>query len=91
MNLLSRKLVGNLLIKIGEKIKNGECGLDDDEIKELSTMILHRKLNLEQVCNEYGFSRATLYRKIQSGEFPKPHKDAGGKEYFWQDEIEDCL
>lgn len=89
MNLLSRKLVGNLLINIGEKIKNGDCGLDDEEIKELSTMILHRKLNIEQVCNEYGFSRATLYRKIQSGEFPKPHKDPGGKEYFWQDEIEE--
>lgn len=88
MNVLSRKLIGRLVKEAGEKIISGECGLDDEEIIELSKMILHRKLNIEQVCNEYGFSRATLNRKINSGEFPEPHKDPGGKEYFWQDEIE---
>lgn len=88
MNVLSRKLVGKLLIDAGNRIINGTCGLDDDEILALSSTLLHRKLNIEQTCQTYGFSRATLFRKIERGEFPKPHKDSGGKEYFWQDEIE---
>lgn len=91
MNILSQKLLGKLVIEAGERIRDGKCGLDDEEILELSKTILHRKLNIEQTCQEYGFSRATLYRKIESGEFPEPHKDPGGKEYFWQDEIETKL
>lgn len=88
MNILSRKLIGKLLIEVGNKIIDGSCGLDDEEILSISSTILHRKLNIEQTCQVYGFSRATLFRKIANKEFPKPHKDSGGKEYFWQDEIE---
>lgn len=88
MNILSRKLIGKLIIESGEKIRDGKCGLDDEELLEIGKLVLHRKLNIEQTCSEYGMSRATLSRKVSSGEFPKPHKDPGGKEYFWQDEIE---
>ena len=73
---------------LGNKILQDKCELDDLECGELFLALGHRKMDIEQVCHHYDISRATLDRKIKSGEFPEPHKEAGGKKYFWFDEIE---
>lgn len=93
MNLIgiTANFLAGKLEEAAKDLKSGKCSLDDEEITGITKAILHRKLNIEQVCNEYGFSRATLNRKIKDGLIPKPHKDPGGKEYFWQDEIETKL
>ena len=83
----THKQVAKILRNAADKIENGTCGMDDDELQKLAQVIMHRKITLEQVCNIKGYSRATLSRKIQSGELPEPHKDAGGKKYYYEDEI----
>ena len=86
MNLVQTIFV-NLLRKTADKIESGECGLKDNEMIEISKFIAHQEITEEQVCQLKNISRATLSRKIASGVFPKPHKEAGDKKYFWKDEI----
>ena len=49
--------------------------------------IVREKLNAEQVCNHYNISRATLTRWMSGDKIPKPHKDPGGKIYWFADEL----
>jgi predicted DNA-binding transcriptional regulator AlpA len=53
--------------------------------------MLHIKLNAEQTCRFLNCSRATLSRMINDGRVPRPYKEAGGKEYWYQDELEDYI
>lgn len=86
--MISKSIIGKLLIDIGTRILHDECELDEDECNEVFLALGHKKMDIEQVCHHYGISRATLDRKIKNGEFPAPHKELGGKKYFWYDEIE---
>lgn len=70
---------------------SGEYSLDRDELNFLFELVAQKKLTIEQVCNKYNFSRATLYRRIKDNKFPKPHKEHGGKKYFLLSEIEKYL
>lgn len=84
----SPKLVAKMIRQLADRIENGSCGLDDQELMEVAMMIAHRKVNIEQVCNNYGISRPTFYRWVECGKLPQPKKDSGGKEYLWLDEVE---
>lgn len=75
------------LRELADKLDQGQCGLDADEMEALTQMICHVKVTLEEVCHRKGFSRATLDRRIQCGQFPEPHKDPGGKKYYYWDEV----
>ncbi|MDC9623740.1 helix-turn-helix domain-containing protein [Xenorhabdus sp. XENO-7] len=44
---------------------------------------MDKLLNREQVCDVLSLSRATLYRKIESGLIPKPLKD--GRSSKWKE------
>ncbi|MBL0691885.1 MAG: AlpA family phage regulatory protein [SAR324 cluster bacterium] len=44
---------------------------------------VRRLLNIKQVCSCLGLSRATVYRLIQAGKFPKPLHPAGTSSSRW--------
>ena len=73
------------------KIENDTCSLDEDEILNLANILTHVKLNIEQTCKHINCSRATLNRMIFNGRVPKPYKESGGKEYWYQDELDDYI
>lgn len=43
------------------------------------------------MCKYIHVSRATLIRMAWDGRIPKPKKDAGGKEYWYQDEVDEHI
>lgn len=43
------------------------------------------------MCKYIHVSRATLIRMAWDGIIPKPKKDAGGKEYWYQDEVDEHI
>lgn len=86
---MNDETLGNLLIKVGKDIKTGKCGLDDDEARTFVKMFLHRKLYITDICREYGMTPKTLENRVRDGLMPKFRKEAGGKKYMYQDEIEE--
>lgn len=79
------KVVARLLKLAAESIEANRLSLDDEEISEMIAMFSHRKINIEQTCQRYGISRATLNRWQECGKLPPFMKDSGGKAYLWQD------
>ena len=86
-----KKMILKILKDIYNKIENDTCGLDEDEILNLANTLTHVKLNIEQTCKHLNCSRATLNRMIFDGRVPKPYKEAGGKEYWYQDELDNYI
>lgn len=86
---MDKQILLSILRDTCARIERNECGLDDEEITEIARILCHHKLTEEQVCNRKHISRATLSRRILSGEYPPPHKEPGGKKYYYWDEIKD--
>lgn len=86
-----KKMILKILKDIYNKIENDTCGLDEDEILNLANTLTHVKLNIEQTCKHLNCSRATLNRMIFDGRVPKPYKESGGKEYWYQDELDNYI
>ncbi len=80
-------VLGNMIVKIGQQIASGECGLDEDEINELVEIIGTHKITLEESADFLHCDRTTLSRKIRNEEIPTPRKDKGGKKYFFQKDL----
>lgn len=91
MDAVTKKLVLKILKDTYNKIENDTCGLDDDEIMSIANALTHVKLNIEQACRHINCSRPTLYRLIACNKIPKPYKDSGGKEYWYQDELDEYI
>jgi predicted DNA-binding transcriptional regulator AlpA len=87
----SLKEIGRIFKQFGEKIETGTCGVDIDTLNDIASKMLHIKLNAEQTCRFLNCSRATLSRMINDGRVPRPYREAGGKEYWYQDELEDYI
>ena len=86
-----KKMILKILKDTYNKIENDTCCLDEDEILSLANTLTHVKLNIEQTCKYINCSRATLHRMIIDGRIPKHNKEAGGKEYWYQDELDDYI
>lgn len=86
-----KKMILKILKDIYNKIENDTCGLDEDEILNLANTLTHVKLNIEQTCKHLNCSRATLNRMIFDGRVPKPYKESGCKEYWYQDELNNYI
>lgn len=91
MNSIIKRSILKILKDTYNKIENDTCGLDEDEILNLANTLIHVKLNIEQTCKHLNCSRATLNRMIFDGRVPKPYKEAGGKEYWYQDELDNYI
>lgn len=91
MTKVSPKTIAHLLRSVATMFDNDQCGLDDEEMAEVVAMFTHRKMNIEQTCQYFGISRATLNRWQQSGKLPQFRKDCGGKDYLYQDECDEYI
>lgn len=91
MNSITKKLILKILKDTYNRIENDTCGLDEEELLDLGNKLIHVKLNIEQTCKHLNCSRSTLNRMIFDGRVPKPYKESGGKEYWYQDELDDYI
>ena len=91
MNPITKKLILKILKDTYNRIENDTCGLDEEELLDLGNKLIHVKLNIEQTCKHLNCSRSTLNRMIFDGRVPKPYKKSGGKEYWYQDELDDYI
>ena len=83
-----KKLVAKSILSDAiNRIDNNTCGMSLDDIIETFGPVIRKKLNAEQVCEHYGISRATLTRWMSSGKITNPHKEPGGKIYWFADEL----
>ena len=87
----SKNDLASIFRKIDAKIEAGTCEVDDRELNELANMLVHRKLNAEQLAHHLGVSRSTITRMITDGRIPHPRKTLGGDKYWWQDEVENHI
>lgn len=87
----SRIAIAAIFRKIAAKIEDGTCEVDDRELTEIANMLIHRKLNAEQLARHINVSRSTLTRMVADGRIPHPRKTLGGDKYWWQDEVENHI
>ena len=83
--------IANLLRIFADSIEQMKGGLYDEEILAIASLLTNRKMSIEQTAQRYGVSRATVYRWIDAGKLPRPHKEPGGKEYMILNECDEYL
>lgn len=92
MSELKNKLIANTFREFADRIENGTCGADEETLMDIANQMIHIKLNAEQMCAFMGhISRATLTRMIFDERVPRPHKEPGGKEFWYRDEVEEHI
>lgn len=52
--------------------------------------VKREKLSTREVCEEFGVSRATLFRWSKQG-YLKPHKERGLRPYYLRSEVEEVI
>ena len=87
----SRAYVASIFRKFADKIENNTYEMDDRELSEIANMLVHRKLNAEQLAHHLGVSSSTITRMVSVGKIPQPRKTLGGDKYWWQDEVENRI
>ena len=87
----SRAYIASIFRKFADKIENNTCEMDDRELSEIANMLVHRKLNAEQLAHHLGVSRSTITRMVSVGKIPQPRKTLGGDKSWWQDEVENRI
>lgn len=87
----SHKAIAAIFRKIADAIDEGTCEVEDRELTEIANMLVHRKLNAEQLAHHLNVSRSTITRMVADGRIPHPRKTLGGDKYWWQDEVDNHL
>lgn len=87
----TKKVIAAIFRRIAQRIEDDTCEVDDRELTEIANMLIHRKLNAEQLAKHLNGSRSTLTRMVTDGRIPHPRKTLGGDKYWWQDEVENHI
>ena len=87
----TKKAIADIFRQIAKRIEDNTCEVDDRELTEIANMLIHRKLNAEQLARHINVSRSTLTRMVTDGRIPHPRKTLGGDKYWWQDEVENHI
>ena len=87
----TKKVIATIFRQIAQRIEDDTCEVDDRELTEIANMLIHRKLNAEQLAKHLNVSRSTLTRMVTDGRIPHPRKTLGGDKYWWQDEVENHI
>lgn len=87
----TKKVIAVIFRQIAQRIEDDTCEVDDRELTEIANMLIHRKLNAEQLARHINVSRSTLTRMVTDGRIPHPRKTIGGEKYWWQDEVENHI
>ena len=89
MNQAILDFVGKILIDTGNKIKEGNCELTDEQASLILGTIGHIEMNLEQVCKYVNLKQSRFRDLVRDGTFPKGHKKRGSSALIWyKDEID---
>nr|DAH00160.1 MAG TPA: putative transcriptional regulator [Crassvirales sp.] len=87
----TKKVIASIFRQMAQRIEDDTCEVDDRELTEIANMLIHRKLNAEQLARYLNVSRSTLTRMVTDGRIPRPRKTLGGNKYWWQDEVENHI
>lgn len=87
MRIMTLKEIGKIFIEFGHKIENNECETDIETLSNIASKMIHIKKYEEDMIKDINCSRPTLYRMIADGRLPKPHKEAGKKQFWYWDEV----
>lgn len=89
-----------------DELDKMQCGVGHDEMKkvverlyelpqekrmEIIEKFVDRKIGIEQICQRYGITRATLNRWQRKGKLPSFRKDCGGKDYLFTGEADEWV
>lgn len=91
MRTLTNKAIAKIFREFADKIENNTCDTDVETLTDVANKLIHIKLNVDQMCKYIRVSRATLIRMAWDGRIPKPKREAGGKEYWYQDEVDEHI
>lgn len=81
-------LIGNLMIKYGNKIKDGSCELTADQQNDILSAICHTPLKKDEACRFLNLSRSRFDDLVREGKMPRGRKRKHYKELFWyEDEL----
>lgn len=83
--------IARIFREFANKIEKGTCDVDSETLTDIANKLIHIKLNYEEMCRYINVSRPTLTRMIADGRVPRPRKVAGGKEYWYQDEVDEHI
>ena len=79
----SKKAIAAIFRQISNKIEAVTCEVDDRELNKLANMLVHRKLNAEQLAHHLGVSRSAITRMVTDCRIPHSHKTLSGDKYWW--------
>lgn len=92
MNQELANRLGDVLIKVGSKIKAGTSEITEDEAIEIFRIVTHEPISREQVYLEMNISNNRFYELIDAKKIPAGRKRRGFKELTWyRDEIREAI
>ena len=82
------EMIGNLMIKYGNKIKDGSCELTMEQQNDILSAICHTPLKKEEACEFLNLGRSRFDDLVREGVIPKGRKRKHYKELVWyEDEL----
>ena len=83
-----KEIIADHLIDSGYKIKNGECGMNDEELQSLASSLMHIEMKKSEAAEFLGISPRTFDRRVSAGEIPQGVHEIHHKELIWyKDEL----
>ena len=92
MNKELSSLIGDELIKIGNKFKAGTSQISEDEAIDIFRIITHEPISREDVCKQMNINNSKFYDLLNLKKIPAGRKRRGFKELYWyKDEIIEAI
>lgn len=92
MNKELASLIGDELIKIGNKFKAGTSEITEDEAIDIFRIITHEPISREDVCKQMNINNSKFYDLLNLKKIPPGRKRRGFKELYWyKDEIIEAI
>lgn len=88
MNKELASLIGDELIKIGNKFKAGTSQISEDQAIDIFRIVAHEPISREDVCKQMNINNSKFYDLLNLKKIPAGRKRRGFKELYWyKDEI----
>ena len=88
MNKELSSLIGDELIKIGNKFKAGTSQISEDQAIDIFRIVTHEPISREDVCKQMNINNSKFYDLLNLKKIPAGRKRRGFKELYWyKDEI----
>ena len=92
MNKELSSLIGDELIKIGNKFKAGTSQISEDQAIDIFRIVTHEPISREDVCKQMNINNSKFYDLLNLKKIPAGRKRRGFKELYWyKDEIIEAI